>query len=246
MSAGPASAGPPRVALGALAFALAAAAPSDARAAGFEQAAARAIRVAQLDELVWALTATCDRGDEVQDRQCRLIRDRRAQAYAGATILVDAEPGTFTAGPWSPEKRSAPVRLTGCVRCAPLAIDGRAWHLTVGAPRGVDERGAVRTAPLYDSARVFPDEAAAKTWLAAASSVAATRVQLVLKVPARPRWQVAGKDGLALELVAYRVITPCTGGVVIAAPPADPAEADPRACTQAAAPAPAPAPAGTP
>lgn len=59
------------------------------------------------------------------------------------------------------------------------------------------------------------------------------RVQLVLKVPARPRWQVAGKDGLAFELVAYRVIKPCDGAVVVASAGSGPAAPDKQACPAA-------------
>ncbi len=211
--------------LGAVTLALA----GDARANTFEQAAGRAIRVQQLDELVWVLTATCDGGDDVQDRQCRQVRDRRAKELAAAPVLVEADPRAFTAGPWNPARRSAPIRLTGCVRCDGIPVDGRTWHVTVGPPR--IDGGAIRAAALHDTAKVFPDEAAAAGWLA---SVASVRVQLVLKVPARPRWQVAGKDGIALELVAFRVVAPCTGAVAIAAPPSGPAEADPGACAPAA------------
>ena len=209
----------------ALAIALGAAGVARAETT-FEQAAAQAVRVPRLDDLVWALTAPCDRGDDVQNRQCRHLRDRKAKTYAGATVLVDAEPAAFTAGAFRPQTKSVPLSLTGCVRCAGLEVDGRAWYVTASGPPRV-EGGKLRAAPLHDGMRPFPDEAAAAAW---AKTLATVRVQLVLKVPARPRWQVAGKDGLALDLVAYRVVAPCKGAVAIANPPSGPAEADPKAC----------------
>lgn len=221
-----------RALLGALAAAAVWPAGSARAEPTFEQAAAGATRVARLDDLVWALAAPCDRGDDVQDRQCRLLRDRKAKALAGTTVLVEAEPEAFTAGAWSPQKKSVPVSLTGCVRCAGLEIDGRAWYVTAGGPPR-EGAGKLLAASLHDSARPFPDEAAAAAWT---KTLAPVRVQLVLKVPARPRWQVAGKDGIALDLVAYRVVTPCKGAVVIAQPASGPAEADPKACPAAARP----------
>ena len=191
----------------------------------FEDAAAQAART-PLDEVVWALTAACDSGDDVRQRQCRQLRDARAKALAGATIVTDADPTAFSIGAWHAQRKSVTVALMGCVRCGGIRIDDRTWHVTAsGAPRV--EAGALRAAALHDSARTFPDEAAAAAWT---KSVAGARVQLVLKVPARPRWQVAGKDGLALELVAYRVITPCNGAVVIASPGSGPAAPDKQAC----------------
>lgn len=191
----------------------------------FEAQASAAQRVRHVDDVVWALTATCAQGAEIHRRQCRLLRDARAQALAGATLLVEPEPGTLRVGPWSPARRSVTLTLSSCIRCSGVTIDGRTWHLTGAVPRS--EAGALAPQPLYDSARVFSSEAAAAAWRA---SISTARVQLVVKVPDKRRWQVEGKDGLLLDVLGYRVIAPCTGDVVLAKPPSNSVPPDKQAC----------------
>lgn len=199
-----------------------------AAASTFEDAAKSARRVRDVIDVVWPLTATCDQGDDVQQRQCRAIRDAAARALAGATLLVDAEPGVLELGTWNPAKKSVSVLLTSCVSCRGVVIDGRTWHVT-GAPPRV-EGGKLATVPLHDNAKQFADEAAAKAWL---RSLADARVQLVVKVPDKRRWQVGGKDGLALDVLGYRVISPCSGAAVISSPASGSVPPDPTACTGA-------------
>jgi hypothetical protein len=91
--------------------------------------------------------------------------------------------------------------------------------------------GKLKTALGHDNARGFPDETAAKAW---GQSVANARVQLVVKLAAKPRFTVDGKSGLAFDLLAYRVIAPCDGSIVVAKPASGPAEPDKARCTQAA------------
>ena len=199
--------------------------PGAATADSFEDQATGARRVRSLDDVVWALTASCDQGEPGQQRQCRLIRDARAKALRGQTLRVDAEPGTLELGAWSAAKKSVSVTLSACVSCQGLAIDGRTWYVTGAPPRL--EGGRVTTAALHDSARLFPDERAAQAWRA---SVATARVELVVKVPDRRRWLVGGKDGLQLEVLAHRVVVPCTGAVVLASPPSGNIDPDRQAC----------------
>src|SRR6188768_1536489 len=91
---------------------------SPARAeATFEGLAAAAQPLRHVDDLVWLATETCDRGDEVQQRQCRLVRDRRAKQLTGATLLVEADPDALEIGRWNPAKKSVSLVLHGCVRC---------------------------------------------------------------------------------------------------------------------------------
>ena len=58
------------------------------------------------------------------------------------------------------------------------------------------------------------------------------KVELVAKVAAKPRWSVGGKDGIALDVIAYRVLTPCNGTVVLANPSSQNAAPDKVACAQ--------------
>lgn len=192
----------------------------------FETKAATATRAGSLDEAVWSLITPCDRGDDVQQRQCRVVRDARAKTVLGATLLVEADAEAFEIGPWSAAKKSVPVQLTSCVRCSGgMTIDGKPWHITGAAPRV--EGGKVRTPFLYDNARQFSDEAAAKAWLKTLKNM---RVEMVVKVPDRRRWAVGGKDGLLVDVLAYRVITPCNGNVVIASPASSNVAPDRKAC----------------
>ncbi|MBA3453886.1 MAG: hypothetical protein H0T42_12395 [Deltaproteobacteria bacterium] len=80
---------------------------------------------------------------------------------------------------------------------------------------------------LYDNARQFADEAAAKAY---GDSVKGSRVQMVIKIADRKRWQLAGKDGLLVDVLAWRVIVPCTGAVLIASPASGAVEPDRKAC----------------
>lgn len=201
----------------------------------FERKAAGAAVVKTFDEVVWALTASCDQGDELQQRQCRLVRDARATQLEDATLLVDADPNAFVAGPWNGATRSLPVRLDACIRCGGVAVDGRTWALT-GSIAHLDG-GKLATELLYDTTRQFKDQARATAWLA---SVKHARTQLVLKVPDKRRWQVGGKDGLLFDIVAWRVVAPCTGEVIAASVASGPVEPDKSACV-AAAPVTAPA-----
>lgn len=191
----------------------------------FEQQAAAARKTANLDEVIWALITPCTQGDEVQQRQCRLVRDARAKTEISATLLVEADPEAFTLGAFSAAKKSVTLQLTSCIRCTGMQIDGKPFHVT-GAAARVDG-GKLTTPPLYDNARQFPDEAAATTY---ADSVKGARVQMVIKIPDRKRWQVGGKDGLLVDVLAWRVVVPCTGTVLISSPASGAVEPDRKAC----------------
>jgi len=205
--------------------------PGAAHADTFEARAQGAERIRQIDDLVWAVTATCDKGDDVQQRQCRQIRDRKAKAVLGATLLVDGDADAFGVGQWNAAKKSVPVTLTACVRCGGIELDGRTWHVMgTGTPPRF-EGGKLRAGMLHDNARAFPDEAAATAWT---KSLKHVRVQLLVKVPDKRRFQVAGKDGLQLDITAWRVVNPCDGSVIISSPASGAVEPDKKACTTAA------------
>jgi hypothetical protein len=196
----------------------------------FETHAQSAVRIRHVDDLVWALTATCDNGDDVQQRQCRHLRDRKAKALLASTILVEGEASAFDIGKWNAAKKSVPLALTACVRCGGVELDGRTFYITGAQPRL--EGGKVRAAVLYDNARPFPDEAAATAWT---KSLRQVRVELVAKIPDKRKLPLAGKAGLVLEIVAWRVVSPCDGSIVIASPDSGPVAPDKQACGPAAA-----------
>jgi len=200
-------------------------AAAPAAADSFEAHADAATRVRDPADLVWALTATCDRGDDVQQRQCRIVRDRKLASLAGATLLVQGDPDALVLGPWSAAKKSVPMTVTACVRCRGIEFDGKTWYLTGRSPR-IDRSGL--TGPiLYDNARTIADEASAAAWKA---SISTARFELVVKVADPPRFQLGGKNGIALDILAWRVTNACDGKVVVSSLPSGPGLADKKAC----------------
>lgn len=192
----------------------------------FEAKAASAQRVHRVENLVWALTAPCDQGDDTEQRQCRIVRERRVAELAGQTLLVDADHDAFEIGAYNAQKKSAQLSVAGCIRCAGVEVDGKTWLVVVGAaPK--QEGGKVRAASVGEVPRSFPDEAAAKAF---AQKAANARVQLLVKLPAKAKWADGGKQGVSLDIVGWRVIAPCDGSIIAANPPSQPVEADKKAC----------------
>jgi hypothetical protein len=182
----------------------------------FEAKASGAQRLGRVESLVWAFTAPCDGGDDTQQRQCRRVRDTRAAELAGATLLVDADKDAFDVGAWNAQKKSVALKLKSCIRCTGVEVDGKTY-VVIGS-------GGTK---LYDNAKQFPDETAAKAFT---KSVANARVQLIVKVPARPKTAVGGKPTVTLDVVGYRVIAPCDGSVVLASPKSAAVEPDKKQC----------------
>jgi hypothetical protein len=187
----------------------------------FEAKASGAQRLGRVENLVWAFTAPCDAGDDTQQRQCRKVRDTRVAELAGATLLVDADKDAFDVGAWNAQKKSVALTLKSCIRCAGVELDGKTYVVAgAGEPK------------LYDNAKQFPDEAAAKAFTKA---IANARVQLIVKVPAKPKTAIGGKPAITLDVLGYRVISPCDGSVVLASPKSGPVEADRKQCAAIAA-----------
>jgi hypothetical protein len=198
----------------------------------FEARAQTAQRLHRVESLVWALTATCDAGDDIQQRQCRQVRDARAKELATGTWIVDADADSFDVGPWNTQKKSVPITLDACVRCAGVEVDGKTWFVTGIVPGAAPhfEGGRLRPGALFDNGRTFADDKIAEMWTRA---VAKARVELVVKLGPKPRWSENGKNGIGLEVLAYRVYTPCDGAIIAASPPSSPVEADKKACPPA-------------
>jgi hypothetical protein len=199
--------------------------PALAHADSFEEVAQKATPVARLDDVVWAFAGTCNTGDEIQQRQCRIVRDQRVKELAGSLLLVEADASALEVSKWNAQKRSLSVRLTACIRCAGIDVEGKKWFLmgAGGAPRF--DGGKLKAAALEDTARVFDDEAAATRY---GKLVANAKVTLVVKAPTK--WAAAGNNGMSFEVVAYRALAPCDGSVIVAKPPAQSIGADKKAC----------------
>jgi hypothetical protein len=192
----------------------------------FESKSAGATRIHRVENLVWALTAPCDQGDDTEQRQCRIVRDKRAAELANQTFVIDADRDAFDAGAWNAQKKSSNLSVNACIRCSGVDLDGKTWFLVggTGAPRV--EGGKMRPTVLAETARAFPDAATADAF---AKRAADARVQMVVKLAPKAKWADGGKQGLALEILAFRVVA-CDGSVILANPPSGPAEADKKSC----------------
>ncbi len=196
----------------------------------FEAKAQGAIKVAHTDDLVWAITAACDKGDDVQQRQCKVTRDKKAKQLTGAALIVEGDGDALQIGKFNPQKKSVSVTLFACVRCGGVDIEGKPWFVTgSGAPKLDGNR--LRATTLYDNARGFANQDAATAWTKA---MANARFQLVIKVPEanRRKLSVGGREGLGVDVLAWRVINPCDGTIVLSSVASQPVEPDKLACTQ--------------
>jgi hypothetical protein len=200
--------------------------PSIAIAQAFEAKAETAI-TSRLDDIVWTFTAACNTGDEVQQRQCRLVRDKRQKALVGAVLLVDGETAALELSKWSPQKKSLGFTVTSCISCAGVEVDGKKWFVIGNGAGPRFEGPRLRTHVLRDTALPFADEAAATAWT---KPLAHARVQYLVKVPDKPKWNAGGNTGVALQILGYRVINPCDGSIVAADPASASVAADKKVC----------------
>jgi hypothetical protein len=201
-------------------------APSAHADDSFESKAAGAHRVKRVEDLVWALTATCDKGDDTQNRQCRKLRDARAAELANATLVVDADREAFSIGAFDAKKKSVALSLDACIRCKGIEVEGKTWFVVGtkdGAPAPAWKNAKLTTGALHDNARPFGDEASAKAWSKGAS---ASNVQLLVKVGPKAKQTIENKNVLALDVIGYRVFSPCDGGIVCASPKSGAVELD--------------------
>jgi hypothetical protein len=190
----------------------------------FESRATGAQRIRHLDDLVWAFAAPCDAGNDTHQRQCRRLRDTRAAQLANATLLVEADRDAFTVTAYSPQKKSMELALAACVSCKGVDVDGKKYFVVANKEGTSSPKLASK---LFDSARAFPTKAAAEKFTASTKDA---KIQLLVKVPAKPAWSDGDKRGISVDLIGYRVYSPCDGSVLIASPKSTTGEVDKKAC----------------
>ncbi|MFT3692509.1 MAG: hypothetical protein QM831_05160 [Kofleriaceae bacterium] len=192
----------------------------------FEARAQTAQPLHRIESLVWALTSACDQGDDVQQRQCKRVRDARAKDVAAGTWLVEADADAFDVGAWNETKKSLPINLAACIRCSGVEVDGKTYFITgSGATKLEDKK--VRGTLLHDNARTFADAQTAAMWAKAVSKV---KVEMVVRLAPKWLWRNLDKQGISLDVIAYRVVVPCDGTVILANPPSSPVEPDKKQC----------------
>lgn len=192
----------------------------------FEAASAGAKPVRDLEGLIWSLSAACDRGDDVERRQCRLVRDARVQQLTGQTLLIDGEPGSIEVGAWDGGKRTLALSIAGCVRCNGVDVDDRTYFVLATNPAAGK---AAATGVVAQGVRTFMDEAAARTW---AATLGHARVQWLVKLPSKPRWADPTHQAIELDIVGVRAYMACDGVMIAASPPATDVAPDRSACAR--------------
>lgn len=187
---------------------------------------AEAMSRADLAGLVWSLTASCNDGDELEQRQCKAARDARAAVVRGQTFVVDGDGTAFAMGSFDAGKKSAPITLRGCIACAE-PIGGLYIVSSQAAPSF--QGATAEAATVHETARAFKDEASSKRW---ATRLPHLRTQFVVKIAAANdgMWERDGKKGLALDILAFRVFDSCDGGIVCASPPSGKGPTDSKTC----------------
>src|SRR5687767_8925470 len=152
--------------LTALAAVFCLAVPSIAAADGkpFDEAASGANRVRKLDRVVWALTATCEGGDDLAKRQCRILRDAAAAKLRGQKLIVEVTSGAVEIGAWDSGGKATPITIRGCIACDGIAVDGTTWYVVSnkGAPRVLP--GAIEAAVHFETVKAFANDALASGW----------------------------------------------------------------------------------
>lgn len=206
--------------------------------AGKETFEAQATGATRLDRegltgLVWAVTATCDGGDELAERQCRAVQAARRRAVAGKRFVVAADAAALTVGAFDGKTQSVPLTLSGCVACVePIAVDGKPYYVVSKKAAPTFTGAVAKAATIHETDRTFANEEAATAWRTGV--VPRLRTELVVDVAADGGvWTRDGKHGLAVDVVAYRVYDPCEGEVVAAHPRSEKAAVDRAACGDA-------------
>jgi hypothetical protein len=216
--------------------------PFSAQATTFEELAKTAIpiaRRAELATLFWSATVDCESiANDLDRRQCDGLKRARGEFLAGQTFLAVGDPSALSVGDWDAARSSLPVVVRGCLACAaPLELDGASLFLTTVGQVGTEEGHAVGP-EVQRSLRRFPSEDAATTWKA--EIAARLRTELVFRLAAPTEaWESGALKGFAVEVVAFRVLDPCDGQVVMANPPSGNEKPARAACVEGGAPPPA-------
>jgi hypothetical protein len=210
------------------------AAAQDAKTEKFEAIAEGAVRVDRggLAGLVWSLTAPCDQGDELAQRQCRAVRAARVARFGGKRFLVRGDASAFTVGAFDSKKSSAPLAVSGCIACVePIEAGGHAFYIVSKKAAPSFQGNIAKAAPVHETARTFKSDEDHAQWRTTVVPRLAT--EFVVELPADPSqaaWKRDGKEGLAVEIVGFRVFDPCDGGIICASPKSERAKVDRVAC----------------
>lgn len=199
----------------------------------FDSVAQGATRIDRdhLAGIIWAMTAPCSSGDDLNQRQCRAVRDARVRANAGQTFIVSGDASAFVVEAFDDKKKSAPLTVQGCIACVdPLIVDGKHYYvLSNMAPP--EWKGSIAVAaPIHTTSKTFKSGAeAAVNWRT--EVVPRLKTDFVIKIPSSGAlWKADGKLGLGVEVLGFRVGDPCDGHIICASPKAGKIATDKSTC----------------
>lgn len=182
--------------------------------ASFEEAASSAHAVKNVAGLFDPLFDECKDGDELAQRQCRIVRDWQLSMNRNERYLSVGDWGSLVWSPYSPAEKQVSLEVQGCLQCEkPVQIAGKPRYVTSRPPKSVKGGKAVGVELGYHDVPVAADEA--KQWEAEVAR--RLRVQYVYRIG--PVWKTAQAEGATFVPIAYRVFDPCTGKVVASSPP---------------------------
>jgi hypothetical protein len=202
----------------------------------YEVAAFEAQEIASqkdLAALLWAYLGSCDSIDnDFGRRQCESLRAARRAQLAGKTFRMAGDRLALSALDFDDKKKTLELKLYGCIACsAAVTVEGQPMYV-LGTGQATIFGTTVLGPMVHSVARKFQDEAAALLWKR--DVVPRARTELVFRIPATPEeflWKRDLSQGVAVEIVGYRVHDPCTGEVLMAQPRSKPVARDPSTCT---------------
>lgn len=183
--------------------------------------------------ILWSLNASCDAGDDLEQRQCKAVKAARAKRVVGKSFIVPGDASAFVVGAWDSKKQSVALTLSGCVACAePISIAGKPLYV-VSNKAAPSFKGAVAVAAtIHETNRQFKTEEDAVKWRT--EVVPRLKTEFVVTIAGEnAKWKRDSKEGIAVAIVGFRVYDPCDGGIVCAYPKSSKAAVDKVACGDA-------------
>jgi hypothetical protein len=204
--------------------------------ASYEVAAFEAQEIAShkdLAAILWAYLGSCDSIDnDFGRRQCESLRTARRGQLAGKTFRMAGDRLSLSALDFDDKKKTLEIKLYGCIACsAAVTVEGQSLYV-LGTGQATIFGTTVLGPMVHSVFRKFQDEDAALQWKR--DVVPRARTELVFRIPATPEeflWRRDLTQGVAVEIVGYRIHDPCTGQVIMAQPRSRPVAKDPSTCT---------------
>jgi hypothetical protein len=184
-----------------------------------------------LGPYLWAFRATCDQLDnDLARRQCLGLRAVRQQQVSEKKFLLLGDKRSFLAGRFDPQQKGSILKIYSCFSCTgPIDAVGQPLYVVGQGEKtvfGTQILGPV----IYITNNPFSNADEAATWKAEVAP--RLRTEFIVRIPAQePLWSSGGVQGLAVEILGFRIYDPCTGKMLLAEPKAKSVPRDESACT---------------